>query len=534
MAAILRNGKKGVSLAYVIIAAMVLLVLSGVLAAAAGRNMGLTAVSTQSRQAYLTVKSAVEFAKGEAYRRAQAGEPDDFSVRPDGSLFKAGEAKGKPDGKTVYALCTMKADGLVTVSGKVSYGNAGRSRSLGCSFRLTEDEEPVSGVGAVNGFVAVGGAYGGNKFMNGEAQFGPYGKSEYPVLLKKPIQISGSSNALEAPSIFFMGGESSGTTLDFSVSDAELSLQTEFVYISGTVNGKKDGGNQTKRSQFHLTGKRDNRDSDSFIYVWFENATVNLENVGKKTLNGLYRFPESGADLFDFASYPTPVDGSEWDLYRYYSGVVSYFKQEKTNMLSGASQNGGIDWSTDGKFSRSPSQRNGRDVFLYGDSLYDDDNYHSDPNTSVKYTARSIVFQYIGTKDEPFIVPKVTFQADTLWLNGQSEDGPPDADNDGDDVFAVRQDSSVSKFIFKSSDGQKPVTLYLPHGMSVRNSGGNELYALGTGTYEVKSGTDIFKLNEASQKDAFTKISDKIGGGSGGGSGGSDGVTAGDLKYTDS
>lgn len=526
MAGMARNGKKGISLAYVIVAAMVLLILSGVLASAAVRNMSLTAVSTGERQAYLTVKSAVEYAKGEAYREEKAGGLAGFSVAPGGDPFRT-VAAADPDGKEIYARCTVK-DGLVTVSGRVAYGDSGRYRSLGCSFRLTEEEEPESGIGAVNCYVAAGGAYGGNKFMNGENQFAPSGRSDYPVLLKKSIRVSGSSNSLEAPDVFFLGGRDGGASLDFSDSSAELSIKADFVYITGAVSGAKDGGNQTKRSQFRLSGKRDNGDRDDFIYVWFDDATINLKNVGTKTLNGLYRFPESGADLFDFASYPPETDGKDWDLYGYYSDMVSYFSSECTNLLSGESQNGGIGWTTDGKLSKTPAPKPGADVFLYVDSGLYNDNYTS-YGSPITYEARGIVLQYKGTEDNPFTVPKttITFLADTLWLNGQSEDGAPGDDSDDDDVLAVKQGSSVSRFVLKSHGGG-PVTVYLPHGLAVKNAAGAELYSVSAGTYSVESGTDLFAANA----DAFTELPSG-GGGSGGGSG-EGGVTVSELKYTDS
>lgn len=526
------RGKRGISLAYVIVAVMVLLVLSGMLAAAARRNLNLTSVSTQSRQAYLTVKSAVAFAQGEALRREQAGDLSNFSVAPDGGLFKAVNPAGRPDGKTTYALCTVGDGGLVTVSGKVSYGESGRYRSLGCSFRLKEPEE-ASGIGAINSFTALGGYYyttnDNGQFMNGGSggiTFKWDGRSAYPVVLKDHISVSGSSNSLEAPSIFCLGGLNGGTAMNFLSADTRLVLKTKFLYLSGSVQGY-NLPRENKRSQFWISPKSSTQDSTNDIYIWFDQATVSLDTGMRKTLDGLYRFPDKsgGMDLFDASVYDSAEKVAEGEeAYDRYFGSVSFFRGNADQVVSGENRLMGADWSRDGKLSTTPSSQSGNDVFFYvNSSAYATGGFRG--NVSVSYVARSVILQYIGNANAPFTVPNVTFQVDSLWMNGQSQDGPPD---DSGDSLVIRQGTVGSKFVLKSSGGESPVTLYLPHGMDVRNVSGNTLYTLDAGTYQVKSGTDLFRLSPQSAEDSVTKVSDEIGGGSGG-----EDVTASDLRYTD-
>lgn len=508
MAGMPRNGKKGISLAYVIVAAMVLLILSGVLASAAMRNMSLTAASTGERQAYLTVKSAVEYAKGEAYRKEKAGGLADFSVAPGGDPFRT-VAAADPDGKEIYAWCTVK-DGLVTVSGRVAYGDSGRYRSLGCSFRLTEEEE--ESVFPMTDFPFVGGRYRNGELLNNGVNLNN-GTLDYPLFSQKSVVCQSTINGLSIPSIYFMGG--------FSVqnSGSGATLHTDFLYINGNI----DSNSQNTRINLASLSK------DQKPVIWFHNTTVSVPGKSLKIDDGPYQPLNSVSNVLDIDAFPSQfkkISDEEYDKLEPCPGrdELSYLQANYQRIYSGENSTfGGVSWSVDRKLSIHPSDQSGNCVFMYTDK----NSYNADlQNTSnpITYRADTIMWQHVSNSS--IMVPaSLTFQANVLWLNEQSQDGPV---NNSDGVFAIQQKNYSGKFILKTPSGSDPVLVYLPHGLAVKNAAGAELYSVSAGTYSVESGTDLFQADES----AFASRPSG-GGGSGGGSG-EGGVTVSGLKYTDS
>lgn len=524
-----RNGKKGISLAYVIVAAMVLLILSGVLAAAAGRNLSLTAESVQSRQAYLTVKSAVEFAKGEAYREAEAGALSDFSVAPGGDPFRKADPAA-PDGKNIYARCTVGEDGLVTVSGRVAY-DSGRYRSLGCSFRLTE--EPASGIGAVNCFVAAGQRYGPNQYLNisGENYELKGTKLNFPVVLK--TRVSSPSQPFSAPEMYFLDSDESLFYKGGGI--WQTSLTSDVFCFAGAVRSEATAQNGVVL--LYRYGKLPRG------IIWFLEATeVRTADDTTEIPAGAYYFQE-GANLMRLhvggASdrNALTVIPEEDPGYKAFYPKISYYA-ENTEAIVSSEESCGVGWTSDGclQVNHAVGPEPDKDVFMYVDD-FQNGNWRNNKSSPQTFEARSIVLQYhSGGGNSPFTFPAynnvhdanqkvVTFRTDTLWLNAQKDDGPPD--NSGD-VLVIKQGASDSRLVLESLNEASPVLVYLPHGLVVKNAAGAELYSVSPGTYTVDSGTNLFTADA----DAFSPCSSG-GGGSGGGSG-EGGVTVSELKYTDS
>ena len=520
MTALPHKGKKGVSLAYVIVAAMVLLIFSGVLVSAAVRDVNLTSVSTQSRQAYLTVKSAVEYAEGEAYREYEAGTLSAFSVAPNGNTdpFKRVET-ADPDGETVYAKCTVGDDGLVTVSGKVAY-DSGRYRSLGCTFQLTEKEGSGSGIGAINSYVAAGQRYGNSgQFLNGDYSFNGRA-SRFPAVFQE--KISTSNQPFAAPEMYFL---ESGESLLFKGGGSwRTTLTSDVFYFAGDIRSESDNTNASVILSTYNNEKNG--------VLWFGEDTEIQTPSRTVTLSaGAYYFKD-GTNLLDarLESRLTKIPDDDFTKdkpLRNLSEKVAYY-EENTGRIASSEKDGGIGWTDAGRLlNGAPAPEPDQDIFLYADKSVYFERWRNQ-NSPQTFEARSIVLYYNGESDTPFTIPNtaVTFQADTLWLNAQSEDGSPEDDTGDDDVFAVKQAFATSRFYLKSTDEKTSVTVYLPHGLIVKNAAGKTLYTVFKGAYSVESGTDLFQSNP----DAFTPISWETGsGGSGEG-----GATVSDLVYTDS
>lgn len=109
----LHNSKKGAALAYVIIVAAVLLVLAAALVTAALGSIDFSQKTSDSRQAYLTAKSAIEYAKGQLAKDAKdsssklcRGKEDVFYVKVspnDQTSFQVSSAE--PAEKEYAAKC---------------------------------------------------------------------------------------------------------------------------------------------------------------------------------------------------------------------------------------------------------------------------------------------------------------------------------------------------------------------------------------------------------------------------------------------
>lgn len=495
----LRN-KQGGSLLYVIVFSAALLILCGAITSAAIYNLKLTERSTDARQTYLTVKSAVEYAKQTAYRSAQNNTLTNFYVAPGtgGDPFTIVQGEQEPNGTTVYASCKTEGE-TVSILGKVRYHASSRYRKLGYSFQISSTEQDTTQ------FLAIGGLYGNNKFMNQKDKFAPGGVSAYPVVLKNKISPSGSSNSLRTPSIFFMGDTGGTTTLQFETPDTTVNLFSNFTYIQGNVTGKFiDETGRRKRSRFLISSK-----DGGPAFVWLDHVTVQLKNnLGGQSeevfYDGLYRM-ERETDLFGGSLEACPQDDADFKELNVTS-LLSYVKKNRADLLSGEEEG----WAREGKLQIRPSEKSGKSLYLYVSDLSDFQN-----SNNGLYKASKIILQ--TRLYSPFVIgknKKATFQADLICLTQQKNDGLPE-DGVADDIFQLKAEDSKSEFILKSAS-QKTVTLVLPHGLAVQNPDGSIRYTVGSAydaadaaqtgggssqyTYTVPSGINLLSAKETDFK----------------------------------
>lgn len=329
-----KKNKKGVSLVYVIMASAVLMILSGALTASASHNIDLTARSTEGRQAYITAKSAMEYAKGvvnKQYESAQAkltadssltadklcnSLPDgfnDFSVKPD-SAAASGLAQvtpvADPDGVNKYAKCAIslrypsdltKYTYDVQITVKVLY-NSGFSKTLSYagSYTLTNG---ASGSGKGAPFLAIGGRYGFKSmivsngatdepsFNDGATKSGWDGKctngdSDYPLIFLDPVKAESGhmdTRHVKAPQIFFMAtqfGKYSGAinnswekndcSFYSEENDGNVTLYSDFIYI----NGKHVRGKSQHENHAHSAILRTYQGASQGVICFAQNFSV--------------------------------------------------------------------------------------------------------------------------------------------------------------------------------------------------------------------------------------------------------------------
>lgn len=504
----LGKGRRGVSLAYVIVTAMALLILCGALAAAAARNLDLTVDSLDGRQAYLTAKSAVEYAKGEVLRELQNGGPQDFSVGSGsgGAPFRIVTPKADPDGVDVLASCVKSGDG-VKISAKVKYRNSARFRTFGYTFSLEQSggfEAPF------DGYMVAGARYGSDQILNGDNHLKGT-TCPFPALFKIPIVCQGSIGTFKAPSMYFIGG------LRFTAADDSATLAADLVCFNGDLTGSRNSS-QHPSCKLRCTGSEG--------VVWFNGTTITLTNTSDPQKgfsrhfdDGPYYF-RNGTDLFDSDDLDslTPVESSDYQDLKdegiMDSDQVNYILQNYPHIFSSED----IRWTIDGQMRSSPSDQTGNDVFVF---TKDQGDLQNSDNT---YRARSIMMLNAGG---PFSVRNgrsVELRADTVWLCGGTG---------MDDAFQTTQTSQNSlygKFRLSSSDGTGKVVVMLPNGLQVKRANGSQ-YHVEAGDYTVDSGLDLY--DAGTDAEDFTSIDS--GGGSGGGpGGGAGGWTISGGTYTNS
>lgn len=548
----MKRSKKGISLAFVIVVVMALMIFSAMLFSAASHSMSMTGESTDGRQAYLTAKSAIEYAKSEAYDQAKAGELKPFAVSQDVSgaftdipnidtnlgIYK------NLNGTTNYATCTNPGGDGVNwkITAKVKYKNSAQYRQLAYDFKLQYGEDTL---GAVNSYAAAGWRYGNNTILNSDNSFSGSPNIPYPFVSSKTVPITSQYPA--APEMYFLNAENS-----FSASrnggTFSCSLDSNLIFFNGPITG---GSTDAKNNQQNLTlqNSRYNRLSlnGHAGIVWFHNASISDYGITLKISDGAYYF-NSGFNLFDSSilssdkqflpSVPTEDFQKNPSLKAMnLPAKVSYY-EANAGKIKSSEKDGGVGWTDTGKLSTNPSDQTGNDVFLYTTKdMYNADlqNFHS----SVIYKARSIAMQYMGTQDNPFTVPgqTITFQTGTFWFNAQSTDGYPADDTNVKDIPAIKGVNTDSHFIVKSpDDSHSPVKLILPHGLVVKDSTGGTVFQFdsraqtdynandsSTFTFTVPSGTDLLSLSKLTRIPAGS-----------GGSGGSGTFTITPGKYTGS
>lgn len=333
----LYSSKRGISLAYVIVAAMALLILSGTLVAAASRNEDLTLNSVDGRQAYLTAKSAVEYAKGVISAEAQAGSVDSFSVVPGSGSnpFQIKTPAAVPDGKTVYAEC-VNNDGNVKVSAKVRFRNSEHYRTFGCEMQVSNDSSPVN-----NKYFISGTKFGSNAVLNSGDTL-PSTTIDFPVLFKMAVKVESSVN-FSAQEIFFMNSNS--LTLTPQNDQTNTSLTGELIYFDGNIKSLNSNSNACiNLNSAHGSG-----------IVWFHHTTISTPN-GSISMDGAYYF-SNNTNLLNLSTIQGLEKASDKDIDKY-EEEVSYLQENVSNIFSGEE----IGWTGEGNLQTGDSG-SGKDVF---------------------------------------------------------------------------------------------------------------------------------------------------------------------------
>lgn len=317
----MKRSKRGISLAFVIVVVMALMIFSAMLFSAASHSMSMTGESTDGRQAYLTAKSAIEYAKSVAYDQAKAGELKPFAVSQDaGGSFtdvpnidpNLGIYKNL-DGTTNYATCTNPGgDGISwKITARVKYRNSAQYRQLAYSFTVT----PKNSLPASDFFLC-GVRYGLQEvFFNGfypvffpeSYSYFAYGTSAYPVVENLPVSAQSNNGYVHSPETFFWG---MSQTSNYRVNGASIlsenvktTISSDLIGVAGDINGVFS--DQTNRSYLFLNPYDDNTTVGGIIYFAGKNdgayCTVSLSHPRRtvvKIKKGYYWF-DSGVDLFD-------------------------------------------------------------------------------------------------------------------------------------------------------------------------------------------------------------------------------------------
>ena len=320
----MKRSKKGISLAFVIVVVMALLIFSAMLFSAASHSMSMTGESTDGRQAYLTAKSAVEYAKSVAYDQAKAGALKPFAVShgSDGTFTDVpnidpnlGIYKNL-DGTTNYAICTnLGGDGTSwKITAKVKYRNSTQYRQLAYTFTLTQNNAVVNLPSA--DFLACGVNYGSHTvcqntgrdwapsfFTTKDAKDPTKGSSIYPVVENMTTYAYQDptdkklNDYVKAPEILFMGPtDSSHDTI--SCYNVSTEIHSDFIAVADNISGLAYW--QNDRSFLYLY-PTDSAALTGVIYFGGRSGgacSVNVNgNMVLKIPSGYYRF-DAGIDLF--------------------------------------------------------------------------------------------------------------------------------------------------------------------------------------------------------------------------------------------
>jgi hypothetical protein len=556
----MKQSKKGISLAFVIVVVMALMIFSAMLFSAASHSLSMTGTSTEGRQAYLTAKSAIEYAKTLAYDKAKSGGklvPFSVGHDADGNYAELAAATA-PNGTDCYAECTNPGgDGKNwKILAKVKYQNSGQYRQLVYTFAL--HYAGSSGLATVNSYVNAGPRRMDTVIVNPDHRFSGQ-NSIYPAAFETTITTASQSFA--APEMYFLN---SGVSLQMEEdSSVTFTLNSNIIFFNGSIKGNST--RMQNKESLILTNTAYNKLHLSNGYdgiVWFHNTIIS--NYGKtlKINDGAYYFKSGVTDLFDIDALKSgnttlklvpAEDFKNIDNLRKMNikEKVAYYQAGEGKVKSSeAEETGGAGWTAEGKFKRfdsaNPPSQAGNDVYIYTQQDRYNGNGFNDITAPETYIASGIAMQYMGTQDQPFTIPKttITFQTDAFWLNGQSRDGYPADDNNDDDMPAIQGASSASRFLVRSLNGSSDVTLILPHGLVVKDVNGNVIYKFdprrqagydendsSTFTFTVPSGTDLLSLRNSAGDDAkdagqLTAVP--------AGSSGSGGFTISGGKYADS
>lgn len=337
-------------------------------------------------------------------------------------------------------------------------------------------------------------------FLNGSV-----GTSSYPVVLCLPAQnSSGNQGGLDAPSVFFMGGNTAGTPdtdmkKDCSIylfNNSKAAVKSDFIYIaSNAIAFKANQGEVTS-----LTITPHGTSKSGYLYFAKDCSMIQTsddtlgnqdDKVIRKITAGLYQFTSS-QNILDSKCVLTLSPNDLSAVKTKYN--VDYIQQsyQKQVLVSGETQenapvtpyNGAAGWTKNGVLQNGvPSGQSGKDVYLYVNSTSGWD------STAQTYKANRVALQYVnpfGTLTIP-AGKSVTFQANTVCLNGQTKEG------DGDFQLTLMPGSDSSKFVIDAQE------LVLYHTLAVKNTSGATLYHVAPGTYHLDTGTYPFNLFDTAQ-----------------------------------
>jgi hypothetical protein len=254
----MKQSKKGISLAFVIVVVMALMIFSAMLFSAASHSLSMTGTSTEGRQAYLTAKSAIEYAKTLAYDKAKSGGklvPFSVGHDADGNYAELAAATA-PNGTDCYAECTNPGgDGKNwKILAKVKYQNSGQYRQLAYTFTLNWNASvslPASdflacGVnyGSSTVLQNIGGGWTPAFFSTNDIADPSKGRSVYPVVenattyayLYKNSAGMKLNDYVSAPEILFMGPTDSTHDTIFCY-NVPTEIHSNFIAIADNITG---------------------------------------------------------------------------------------------------------------------------------------------------------------------------------------------------------------------------------------------------------------------------------------------------------
>ena len=421
----MKQSKKGISLAFVIVVVMALMIFSAMLFSAASHSLSMTGTSTEGRQAYLTAKSAIEYAKTLAYDKAKSGGklvPFSVGHDADGNYAELAAATA-PNGTDCYAECTNPGgDGKNwKILAKVKYQNSGQYRQLAYTFTLNWNASvslPASD------FFMAGVNYGSEKVLDLDGYwFCLYGidkkkSSPYPVVENLPLVSKKSAGCgyLKAPEIILLGDNSSGNfdapvgKYCFTSEDATAELHSNFIAFQNDIYGHSyDNGND--KAHLHLYPSDDTAVSGILYFADGNggNCTIQLGggNGAADTRAvvipaGYYRFT-AGLDIFSLSATKNGYQDSDGhsltqlsveetttpELKKYIRDI-SFAQSDKTSnsysLISGAdwSNSKGANFESNGVFAGNPtepSRHNGNHWNVYNSS----GDYNLDENAVFTY-----------------------------------------------------------------------------------------------------------------------------------------------------
>lgn len=577
-----RMNKKGITLAFVMIVVMALLIFSSVLFAVASQSLNLTGKSVDGRQAYLTAKSAIEYARTVAYNKAKNGSVSDFAVGPDGSGGFAEISDQAPNGTTCYAEC-KGSGGAEKISAAVKYKNSDRYQKLAYAFTIHWN----SSLGLpASDFFLCGVHYGSQSaFKNSAANWEPCffaksdlvsdpsnGSSIYPVVENTVVTAYkdtsyGTSDFVQAPEILFMGSSPS-----IYCYNTKTEIHSDKIGIGSSISGVANNGND--KSFLYLFPSNETS-TQGIVYFGGENGCSIIVNNNVKQIipAGYYRF-DSGIDLFNITVDATGIHDSfgksltkltETDentmVIQDFSSDISYAQSNSAGLLSGESWSNykGSQYAPGAVFGAGVGTQKGNDgfwytvngsikmdnetVFTYANGVqwpttcpwpWYDDAYGSNLIYSGKYNiycAKQFFLQFVNLPGNNFVLPgsyNVVFRADIVSLNMMKTDtNAGSSENDRPSIEQAENASEGGLLVTSSSkdkNGQyQAVALVFPNSVKVSYYNASHTqtsYVIKKGTYKVGSGFNFFSDNAETFFNAATPGPLGGSGGSGGAPGG--------------